>query len=281
MAKTVGTVLQQTYPVHVVLSDQGSTDGSLEILKSLAAEYQGPQKVSVLECPVTEPRGMRGMNAHLDWIMSQIDEDVVIITSADDLSLPERNASVVEAFEKHQPDMVLNAIHFAEPNGVYYGTTAAKFEQDSFVDPINCIEGLVGGSTAHAWSREFYEAAGPFEGICGFDAHWPFLATLRKGAWFIKEPQLIYVRHADENNTGLEGIYRAADENGKLAVEELMHFQVATAYCHAARVMERWDSKNEEARMALFNQILGRAASWSRVREQMSVKRIQPMSLRA
>lgn len=250
-------------------------------MKAIVSAYTGPQKVSILECPVTDPKGMRGMNAHLDWIMSQIDEDVVIITSADDLSLPGRNAAVVAAFEKHNPSMVLNAIYFADPDGTYYGTTAAKLEQDSFVDPIQCIEGLVGGSTAHAWTREFYEEAGPFEGICGFDAHWPFLATLRKGAWFIKEPNLVYVRHSDLNNTGLGGVYLATDEDKKLAVEELMHFQVATAYIHAARVMERWDCKNEEARMALYTQILGRAASWSKCREEMSVNRMQPLALKA
>lgn len=281
VAKTVYSVLEQTYPCHVVLSDQGSTDRTFEILMSIARGYRGEHKLSVLQCPVTEPRGMRGMNAHLDWIMSMINEDVVMITPADDLSLPGRNAAVVEAFEKHKPDMVLNAIHFAEPDGTYYGTTAVSLERDGFIDPVKCLQGLVGGSTAHAWTREFYEAAGPFDGICSFDAYWPFLATMRNGAWFTQEPQLIYVRHVDENNTGLEGVHRAEDERGKKALEELMHFQVATAYIRAGHILEAWGCTNEEAKLALFNEILGRAVSWSKTREEMTLLKIPPRELRA
>lgn len=280
VAKTVYAALKQTYPSHIVLSDQGSTDGTLKILRDIALSYRGPHKVSVLSCPDTEPRGMRGMNAHLDWIMSQIDEDVVLITSADDIPLPERTAKVVRAFQEHKPDMVLTCIFFEEPDGTYYGSTAHP-SVEGFVDPALCLQGLVGGSTSHAMTREFYEAVGGFKGICGFDAFWPFLATVRNGAYYINEPLHIYVRHNDPNNTGLEGVYRAADDSGKLQLEELMHFQVATAYVHAARVMERWECPNQDARMALFNEILGRAANWSTVREKMTLKRIDPISLKA
>lgn len=280
VAKTVDSVLNQTYPCHVVLSDQGSTDGSLEILRNMALRYRGPHKVSVLSCPDIDPKGMRGMNAHLDWIMSKIDEDVVLITSADDLALPTRNARAVKAFEEHKPDMVLTALHFMEPDGTHYGITGEP-KVDGFVNPTLCLEGLVGGSTAHAWTREFYDAVGGFAGICGFDAFWPFLATVRNGAYFIAEPQHLYVRHVDPNNTGLEGAHRAADEVGKLQLEELMHFQVQTAYIHAVRALEKWDCQNQEARMTLFREILGRAASWSNCREQMTIRKIPPLSLKA
>ncbi len=280
VAKTVHSVLNQTYPCHVVLSDQGSTDGTLQIMRDIALEYRGPHKVSVLSCPDTEPKGMRGMNAHLDWIMSVIDEDVVLITSADDIAYSERTAKVVRAFIDHRPDMVLTAIHFVEPNGDMYGITGGDLPE-GFVTPTLCLEGMVGGSTSHAMTRDFYEAVGGFKSIAGFDAYMPFLATVRKGAWFVKEPLHAYVRHADPKNTGLEGVYRAADERGKVQLEELMHFQCQTAFVRAALVMQSWGEVTEEARNAIFNQILGRAASWSAVRERMSVEKIEPISLKA
>lgn len=278
VAASVRSVLDQTYPCHVVLSDQGSTDRSFEVMRSISLSYSGPHKITVLRCPVTEPRGMRGMNAHLDWIMSMIDEDVVLITSADDLALPERNAKVVAAFEAHKPDMVLTAFHTVQPDGKYSGTTV--YGEEGMVPPNAMIESLVGGSTAHSWTREFYQAVGGFAGICAFDAFWPFLASVRNGAWFIKEPLHLAVQHADPNNTGLEGIHRAADERGKLAIEELMHFQVQAAYIKAAVIMEDWECNDPDTKNMLLNAILERAVSWSRVRETMSLQGVEPRSLR-
>lgn len=277
---TVRSLLEQTYPCHIVLSDQGSTDGTMQIIRELALSYRGPHKVTVLSCPETEPKGMRGMNAHLDWIMSQIEEDVVLITSADDLLKPERTAKVVEAFEKHKPDMVLTGLLFMDPDGTYMGSTAHD-QADGLLDPELCLTNLVGGSTSHAMTREFYEAVGGFGGICGFDAYMPFLATIRKGAWFIKEPLHVYVRHVDPENTGLEGAYRAGDENKKMQLEELMHFQVQTSYLHAIQTMDEWGVDNERVKMTLLNEILGRAAAWSRVRERMTIAGVAPLPLKA
>ena len=280
VAATVAAALDQTYPSHIILSDQGSTDGSLEILRSMAMRYRGPHKVTVFSCPETEPVGMRGMNAHLDWLMANTDEPYVMITSADDIPYPERTAKVAEAFEAHKPDMVLTKIHFVYPDGLIYGHTANP-EVEGFVDPTLCINGLVGGSTSHAMTREFYEAVGGFEGICGFDAYWPFLATVRNGAWFINEPLHAYVSYADVQNTGLEGISRAADEDGKLAVEELMHFQVQTSYIKAALTMQAWGIENQKATDTLLQAILDRATGWTAAREKMTLKRIAPLSLKA
>jgi glycosyltransferase involved in cell wall biosynthesis len=280
VAKTVLSVLDQTLPCHVVLSDQGSTDKSFEILLALKSHYRGPHKVSVLRCPDTEPKGMRGMNAHLDWIMSQIDEDVILITSADDLAYPDRNEKVAKAFSEKKPDMVLTALHFVEPDMKIYGVTARP-KEDGFVTPKECLEGLVGGSTAHAWTRDFYNAVGGFGGICGFDAFWPFLATVRNGAYFIREELHAYVRHADPNNTGLEGVRRAADASGQLQIDELMSFQVTSAYLAANSVMDQWGIEDQEARFTLYNEILSRTAGWSDVRTQMTLKGIPPLPLKA
>lgn len=275
----VRSVLNQTYTgMHIVLSDQGSTDGTLGILKALKRDYTGDNKISILHCPELEPRGMRGMNAHLDWIMGQLDEDVYLITSADDWAAPERTAKTVRAFEEFSPDMVLNALQFINADGSVQGITAHPNE-DGFVSPRKCLEGLVGGSTAHSWTRGFYEAVGGFQSIAGFDCYMPFLATARNGAYFLKEVLHAYIRHEDPNNTGLEGVQRAADEVGKTQVEELMHFQVSAGFFKANDVLDRWNVTESDTRLALYEQILGRAASWTRVRQKMSLLDIPARSL--
>lgn len=271
VAMSVRSVFNQTYKgMHIVLSDQGSRDNSLAILRALKNEYTGDNKVTILRCPELEPRGMRGMNAHLDWIMGQLDEDVYLITSADDWASPERTEKTVRAFEEFSPDMVLNALQFINADGSVEGITANP-AQDGFVAPRTCLEGLVGGSTAHSWTRDFYEAVGAFQSIAGFDCYMPFLATARKGAYFLRETLHAYIRHADANNTGLEGVARAADEVGAMQVEELMHFQVSAGFFKANDVLDKWGVTEQDTRLALYEQILGRAASWTRVRQKMSL----------
>src|SRR3990167_9341912 len=69
--------------VEILLSDAGSTDGSKVILDKLAAEYNGPHKVRRLDCPCADSQGMPGLNAHINWAMTQTEADVVMALSGD------------------------------------------------------------------------------------------------------------------------------------------------------------------------------------------------------
>src|SRR5678815_246024 len=71
-------------PIELLLSDQGSHDGTATILDDMARSYAGPHKVRRLNCPDIELIGMPGMNAHVNWAMTQTDADVVMQLSADD-----------------------------------------------------------------------------------------------------------------------------------------------------------------------------------------------------
>ena len=74
-------------PIELLLSDQGSIDGTGAVLDELAARYKGPHTVRRLQCPRIEVRGMPGLNEHVNWAMTQTDADVVMQLSADDYDL--------------------------------------------------------------------------------------------------------------------------------------------------------------------------------------------------
>ena len=91
IAECVRSVLAQSYtPLELVFSDQGSEDDTLAIIKKTVNGYNGPNKVRVLQCPDTEPRGMRGLMAHINWLYETLDADFWITLSGDDVSYPNR-----------------------------------------------------------------------------------------------------------------------------------------------------------------------------------------------
>lgn len=286
VAMSARSVMAQNYvpdedgPLHVILSDQGSKDGTLEILKALKNAYSGPNRISIFECPKTDPVGMAGANAHLQWIHDNTDEEFFLITAASDWAHPDRTMRCVEAYKKYKPDMVITAQQFIALDGVVSGTTIHP-KADGMVDPAECLDQLVGGSTAQSWTREFIDAIGGFHCAASFDAYGPFLATCRNGAYFLRDELHAYIQDADINNTGLEGVYRAADDSGKQQIEELMHFQVCSGMVRAARVLEKWGIGDPEKMNPLFMQIIGRAASWCEIREKLTFQRIPPMAMKA
>jgi glycosyltransferase involved in cell wall biosynthesis len=276
----VSSVLNQTRKVDVIFSDQGSKDETLKLLKQYTKEDAGKNNIQILECPLTDPKGMYGLNTHMDWIIGNTDYDLYIMTAADDWAHPERNEKVIAAYEKYKPDVVLTSMQFINDDGTVGGITIHP-ENDGFLDPLYCLEKLIGGSTSHAWTKEFWQFASPLDPISSYDGYLVFLATLRKGAYMINEPLHAYVRHKDINNTGLEGVYRASDAVGQKQIEELMHFQVLAGFVTALQKFEQWGIENQAAKVAIYEQIIGRAVSWAKSRTELTVQRIRPQSLKA
>lgn len=277
LRRTVRAVLQQdSQPLELIFSDQGSTDGSWEVLHDEVTKYDGPHKVRVLRCPETASRGMPGLNEHLNWIHNQTDAEVFISSAADDVPHKARARKTIEAFEKFDPSMVVTAMWFANPDGSYHGETGHPTE-DGWVKVSEVYTHFVGGSTTQAWTRKFYEKIGGLQGVGSPDMVLPFLACVDKGAYFLKEKLHTYCKTVDENNTGLEGVYAAAkDDNEKLALEELMHFQVLAGIFTAGTKMQDAGLITEEANAALITQILDRSASWQNTRQKMAMLKVQP-----
>lgn len=252
----------------------------MSVLKRLKEQDSGKNNIIILECPHTEPKGMYGLNTHMDWIIDSTDYDLYIMTAADDWAHPERNEKVIKAYEEHKPDVVLTSMQFIEATGEVGGVTMHP-ETDGFIDPVQCLEKLIGGSTSHAWSREFWKFAQPIHPLSSYDGYLVFLASMRKGAYMLIEPLHAYIRHKDLNNTGLEGVYRASDDRGQKQIEELMHFQILSGFVAALEKFEQWGLTNFDAKTALYEQILAKAIMWARCRTEMTLKKIDPILLKA
>jgi glycosyltransferase involved in cell wall biosynthesis len=274
VADAVSAAFAQTYsPMEIIISDQGSTDKTLEIIKDLVSKYDGQNEVKILNCPHTENKGMVGLNIHLNWIHSVTDADIYIISSADDVAYPTRSEKVVKAFKEFNPSMVLNAQRFIHPNGNNYSMYPIE---DRFINGSECLNNLIGGSSACAWSRDFYDKVGPLSGICAQDVYLSFLATLDKGTYYLSEVLHDFIRHEDANNTGLGGVVDAAKtEDEKLQITENMHFQILTTLFMAGNKLEEMEwLHDEKSRQTLFEHIVIKAMAWSKTRHDITIKKL-------
>lgn len=277
IALSVTAALEQTYaPMEILISDQGSTDGTRAAIDQLVAGYTGPNTVRVLDCPDTARRGMAGLNAHLDWMMRQTDAELVLLSSADDYALPERTVRVVEAFDVSGADMVRNALLYLKP-GAAEAHAQTRYARAGLVEVAACIREKVGGSSAAAWRRSFWERVAPLPPLAGEDVYLPPLACVLGGLWFIAEPLHVYVEWADARNTGLQGVIAALPEGrARHPMYENMQFQTAATYHAVLEKMQALQVGSPEQRGEVARAVWGRCVHWLQVRMQMALEGVAP-----
>ena len=92
--EAVASALAQSYsPLEIVLSDDGSTDRTYEIMQEMAASYRGPHKIILNR----NERNI-GIGSQLNAAYQKSQGELILLANGDDISLPERTARVVEAW---------------------------------------------------------------------------------------------------------------------------------------------------------------------------------------
>lgn len=210
VARSLKSVLAQTIPMTVIVSDQGSTDRSRDVVQSIASTYDGPHNLILTNCPDRTAYGMAGVNAHLRWLVGEFDHDVFLINTADDTVEPECAAMILGAMEKTGASSCGSHVLFMDPlkGGQVQITPYPK--ESRFVTAAEHFNERVGGSSFRAFTRELFEFAAPMADSIS-DVWLPYWATCMGGYYVVTEKTLgTYWTHADAGNTGLEGVRRAA-----------------------------------------------------------------------
>ena len=281
---TVRTVLAQTYsPMEIVLSDQGSTDGTLEILQRMAAEYKGPNEVRVLQCPLVDYKGMAGLNNHLNWLHTQITGELVIMCSADDFNHPDRAKYTVEAYEKFHPSYIGTCVEYLENDLSSNGEiTANNHLGDRWISPIENINDLVGSSASSCWARDLYDKYGPLQGVESQDISLPFFGTLERGLYYVAKPLHAYVRRADPDNTGLEGVVRAAaNKEEEHALVEMCNYHYSSIFMQLLRRSQQLQiNLTQEVLDALVNKLIYALNIWTISRDNITMLKIEPKGMK-
>lgn len=283
VAETVRSMLAQTYPIDIYLSDQGSTDGTAEAIRQTVAGYVGPHRLHILTCPETERTGRAGLIAHINWLQSVIDADYFITTAADDIDHPERVRRTVATIAAlpREPLFFGTAQYFlrteSEPRGITAHPRVSKW-----IEPIEHLTDLVGGSCSGAWSRHLLDRYGPMPDTALVDIYMPFCAALEDGFYFLCEPLHSYVWRPDPDNTGLMG---RADNSGsrrqKERIRELVQCElVGNLYLMARIVQGLYAAAPTERLESILNSmyviLLTQGSGWFDARHDLVKQDIRP-----
>jgi len=183
---------QQGGPFEIVLSDDGSDDGSFERLQQLAAAYRGPHRVVVR--PRTSNLGIAG---HYNALLAFARGELLVTAAGDDISTPDRVRRLVEAWEAggRRADLIASHLIDMDARGGLHGVIR--------VDDLARWRGVddwFGGrphvvGAGHAFTRRLMERFGPLRADLTYeDQAMVFRAISMGGAVTVDAPLVHYRR---------------------------------------------------------------------------------------
>ena len=95
ITEAVEAAFAQTYqPLEIIISDDGSSDKTYEIIISLVRRYQGPHIVRAIQTESNE-----GILRHILSVVNKSHGDLIVVAAGDDISEPNRVSSLFEAWK--------------------------------------------------------------------------------------------------------------------------------------------------------------------------------------
>jgi len=192
--EAIAAAFAQTYsPLEILMSDDGSEDGTFDIMTEMAARYRGPHRVRMNR----NPRNL-GIVGNMNRVAELASGRLLVEASGDDLSEPQRVARLAAVWRAGRGR--IKAVHSnyieidADSRVVGRGGPLRTVVDAPGPDPMtiirsgaNCI-----GATA-AWDRELFERFGPIPATCHVEDGVLFLrAALLSGVAFVEEPLVRY-----------------------------------------------------------------------------------------
>jgi glycosyltransferase involved in cell wall biosynthesis len=183
---------QEGEPIEIVLSDDGSADGSHERLLALAAQYRGPHAVRV------RPASARlGIGGHYNALMAFATGELLVTAAADDVSRPDRVRRLVEAWlaDGRRADLIASHLVDMDGQGGLHGVIRVdelerwRGERDWWQQRPHVV------GAGHAFTRRMMERFGPLRADLAYeDQAMAFRALMTGGGLTVDAPLVHYRR---------------------------------------------------------------------------------------
>lgn len=191
-----GALAQDYLNLDIVISDDNSSDRTFEVAEQIASNYEGPHSI---RCQKNKKN--MGLTEHLNFLMSGITTELVVVAAGDDVSLPNRVSKIVEAYLREGRPMLLSskAYRIAADGKKLDGFAPATvipienlYAVVSSLDTLDSRVGLYLGASG-AWRMDLWNKYGPilYE-HCWEDVVMGFRSALEGSYYHIDEPLLEY-----------------------------------------------------------------------------------------
>lgn len=245
--------LSQTYSnLEIILSDDNSPDRTFEVIQECVKDYQGPHKIVL-----NKNEKNMGLVPHVNKLCFDVAKgDYIFLNGGDDISLPNRVQSGVEAFIKH-PEVA--AVTFSriiiDKDGKEKGRVREKGEHVCIIDSQYLSQDtFMAGAGALSYRKDKMEDFGKLNSDCQTeDSVLRFRALMQGGILSLPD-------------FGLK--YRIHDNNISRYVSNFETDLIAKQYEKDLLV------KKNEMPSELYNLLLGKIAFYRRLRA-LQVKKEQ------
>ena len=191
--QAIRSAFAQDYPnLEILISDDGSSDRTAEIIRRLVNEYDGPHEVRINQRP--KPNGI------LDHIYDAVGKTTgqwIVGQAGDDLSYPHRVSEIVRAFQESGADAVWSSFDKIDAKGALIERNAQprpEFEIGRFFRDWKPVQ-LTGATSAYV-RRLFAAVRCPDQPIMAEDYFFSLILGLRRRlVRFIDEPLVAYRVH--------------------------------------------------------------------------------------
>ena len=230
------SVLSQDYaPLTIFISDDASTDTTVEIVNQELDAYRGPHEI------VFNQNRENLFLDHLEANLPSLARGLVVMAHGDDIQYPNRVSSLVELHERTGALVLSSNALIIDRAG-----NEIRLYRDSDEEPDLSIDALlehgycpVGTGFSLAWHSEIWEIFGPKrKGTRPVDDILSFRASLLGRLAYEPQPLLQWRNHDRNATLAIQLSNAQSDREAQLIRERILQKQVASWTSHVLDIIE-------------------------------------------
>ena len=225
--ETIEAAFAQTYsPMEIIISDDGSTDNTFDIVKRKVAEYKGPNKIII-----NQNNPNLGLREHYNKVWYELSHgEYLIMADGDDVSINTRVEDYVRVFERF-PEVVMVSSKSIETDSNLKPLKNdeewdGSFSINTINDYIDNKNWLIHSSDSRGLKRTVIDTFPPIKYPKAEDLSC-FLRALLVGSECYLNKGYVYRRHHEFNcsnvplsSDGAQRLVRQMDEDVQLALDK-------------------------------------------------------------